>query len=136
MEWSWVQMQSTHFLMFLFENYPLFVSIRSSRVIFFIIFLKGEIIRYISNIIWFEKMYKFNLFIFTREKKISNVMASFKSEKFNSLFDKHFLKNMCRHTCSRIFFHLKKKMKNEDVWGCSIVSSNNKMEVRRRLRDS
>ena len=62
-----------------------------------------------------------------------------KSEKFNSLFDKHFYKKMCRHTQTRVFkdffSFFKKKMKNEDVWGCSIVSGNNKMEVRRQLRD-
>ena len=26
-----------------------------------------------------------------------------KSEKFNSLFDKHFYKKMCRHTQTRVF---------------------------------
>lgn len=77
--------------------------------------------------------------LFSREKKRSNVMSfRIKSEKFNSLFDKHFYKKCVgthKHVFSRIFFHFKKKMKNEDVWGCSIVSGNNKMEVRRQLRD-
>ena len=77
--------------------------------------------------------------LFSREKKRSNVMSfKIKSEKFNSLFDKNFYKKCVgthKHVFSRIFFHLKKKMKNEDVWGCSIVSGNNKMEVRRQLRD-
>ena len=38
-----------------------------------------------------------------------------KSEKFNSLFDKHFYKKMCRHTQTRVFKDFFSFFKKKDI---------------------
>ena len=59
--------------------------------------------------------------LFSREKKRSNVMSfKIKSEKFNSLFDKHFYKKCVgthKHVFSRIFFFILKKKWKMKMFG-------------------